>query len=48
MREVQVRVGKEFPDRRQNERRLRFVRVWRGESLPALWASFLIVRESQH
>ena len=47
MREVQVRVGKEFPDRRQNERRIRFVRLGRGESLPALWASFLIVRESQ-
>lgn len=47
MREVQVWAGKEFPGRRQNERRIRFVRVWRGESWPALWARFLIVRESQ-
>ena len=45
MREVQVWLGKEFPDRRQNERRIRFIIVERGESLPALWASFLIVRE---
>ena len=33
---VQVRVGKEFPGMRQNERRIRCVRVGRGESLPAL------------
>ena len=39
-------VGKEFPDMRQSERRIKFVRVGRGESLPAQWAGFLIVRKS--
>ena len=32
-------VGKEFPDTRQNERRIKFIRVGRGESLPAQQAS---------
>ena len=44
---VQARVGKEFPDTRQNERRIKFIRVGRGESLPAQQAGFLIVRESR-
>ena len=43
---VRVQVGKEFPDMRQSERRIKFIRVVRGESLPAQGASFLIVRES--
>ena len=43
---VQAWVGKEFPDTRQNERRIKFIRVGRGESLPAQRASFLTVRES--
>ena len=43
---VRVQVGKEFPDMRQSERRNKFIRVVRGELLPAQGASFLIVRES--
>ena len=43
---VWVRVGKEFPDTRQDERRIKFMRVGRGEWLPAQLAGFLIVRES--
>ena len=39
-------VGEEFPDTRQDERGIKFIRVGWGESLPAQWASFLIVRES--
>ena len=44
---VQAWVGKEFPDMRQNERRIKFIRVGRGESLPAQQAGFLTVRESR-
>ena len=44
---VQEWVGKEFPDTRQNERRIKFIRVGRGESLQAQQASFLTIRESQ-
>ena len=44
---VRARVGKEFPDTRQNERRIKFIRVGRGESLPAQQAGFRIVRESR-
>ena len=43
---AQLQVGKEFPAMRQSERRIKFMRVVRGESLPAQWAGFLIVRES--
>ena len=39
-------VGEEFPDMRQDERGIKFIRVGSNESLPAQWASFLIVRES--
>ena len=35
-------VGKEFPDKRQNERRIKFIRVGREESLTAQLAGFLI------
>ena len=37
-------VGKEFPDKRQNERRIKFIRVGREESLTAQLAGFLIGR----
>ena len=40
-------VGEEFPDTRQDERGIKFIRVGWGESLPAQWASFLTVRESR-
>ena len=43
---VWVQVGKEFPDTRRDERRIKFMRVGRGEWLPAQRAGFLIVRES--
>ena len=32
---AQLQVGKEFPAMRQSERRIKFIRVVRGESLPA-------------
>ena len=44
---VQAWVGKEFPDTRQDERRIKFMRVGRGEWLSAQRADFLIVRESR-
>ena len=43
---VQAQVGKEFPDTRNSERRMKFIRVGRGESLPAQGGGFLVVRES--
>jgi len=45
--ECRAWVGKEFPDMRQSERRIKFVRVESGEPLPAQQASFLTVRESR-
>ena len=44
---VWAQVGKEFPDTRQDERRIKFMRVGSREWLPAQWAGFLIVRESR-
>ena len=44
---VWAQVGKEFPNTRQDERRIKFMRVGRGEWLPTQQASFLIVRESR-
>ena len=44
---VWAQVGKEFPDTRQDERRIKFMRVGRGEWLSAQRADFLIVRESR-
>ena len=44
---VQAWVGKEFPDTRQNERRIKFIRVGRGKSLAAQQTGFLTVRDSR-
>ena len=43
---VQAWVGKKFPDKRQNETRMKFIRVGKGELLTAQLTGFLILRES--
>lgn len=43
---VQAQVGKEFPDMRQDERRVKFIRVGEGRATAISWAGFLIAREN--
>ena len=43
---VQAQVGKEFPDMRQDERRVKFIRVGVGRDTAIPWAGLLIAREN--
>ena len=43
---VQAQVGKEFPDMRQDERRVKFITVGEGRVTAIPWAGFLIAREN--
>ena len=43
---VWAQVGKEFPDTRQDERRVKFIRAGEGRVSAVPWAGFLIVREN--
>ena len=43
---IQAQVGKEFPDMRQDERRVKFITVGEGRVTAIPWAGFLIAREN--
>ena len=43
---VQAQVGKEYPDMRQDERRVKFIRVGEGRDTAIPWAGLLIAREN--